>query len=77
MSKQLTRSLLALPMLVLAMTPAVAQADPVSVEMSDIRFSWDFVSTGVSSHLFGVDVVDKDVVWAAGRACHDFCVSQR
>jgi hypothetical protein len=36
------------------------------VEMAESRFSWDFV-TGVSSLLFGVDVVDKDVVWAAGQ----------
>jgi photosystem II stability/assembly factor-like uncharacterized protein len=34
--------------------------------MAESRFSWDFV-TGVSSLLFGVDVVDKDVVWAAGQ----------
>ena len=66
MSKQMIRSLLALPLL--AMAPAVAQADPVPVEMSETRFSWDFVSTGVSSLLFGVDVVDKDVAWAAGQS---------
>lgn len=68
MSKQLTRSLLAVPMLVMALAPAVARADPVAAEKSATRFAWDFVSTGASSRLFGVDVVNRDVVWAAGEA---------
>lgn len=67
MSKKLTRVLLALPMLFTAMAPAVAQADPDPMEMSEIRFSWDFASTGVPSLLFGVDVVDKNVIWASGQ----------
>lgn len=40
--------------------------DHLGVEMS-INFSWEFVSTGVSSPLFGVAVVDKDVIWGAGE----------
>jgi photosystem II stability/assembly factor-like uncharacterized protein len=35
--------------------------------MSDMAFSWHFTSTGVSSLLFAVDVVDQEVVWAAGQ----------
>lgn len=43
------------------------QSNCLEVEVSEIRFSWDVVSTGVSSLLIGVDVVDKDVVWVAGQ----------
>lgn len=67
MSKQLIRSLLTVPVFVMAMTPAVARADTVPVETSRPTYSWEFVSTGGSSQLFGVDVVEKDVVWAAGE----------
>jgi photosystem II stability/assembly factor-like uncharacterized protein len=39
--------------------------------MAKLTLSWEFVSTGVANVLFGVDVVDHDVVWAAGRASSD------